>query len=115
MIGAGTQRSSRRHCSLARRHLSGDVAVTKLDPMIVAMEQAVQPVGQSRNTTTSLRELHVEMGVEDGWYEGRTADEWIAFLTRKPGSVRRKGIDLPPLATLEEQGWYEIERRDDER
>lgn len=93
-----------------------DVAVTKLDPVVVAMEQAVQPVGQSRNDYDIFAGIAREMGVEDVYTEGRTADEWIAFLyekTRKRSAD--KGIDLPPLATLEEQGWYEIERRDDER
>ena len=94
----------------ARRHLVTRCRY-KARPDDRGHGKAVQPVGRKRNDYDIFAGIAREMGVEDVYTE-----YWLMNGLRRENRKRGdKGIDLPPLATLEEQGWYEIERRDDER
>ncbi len=86
-----------------------DLALTRLDPYIVAMDQVIEPVGQSRDDYNIFAGIARHLGHEETFTEGRSAADWIEWLyDRTRERAARNGIELPSLTELEAAGWCEL-------
>lgn len=79
------------------------------DPFIMAMKQAIAPVGQSRSDFDIFCALAARLGTLDAYAEGRDEMQWVRHLyeTAREGSAR-KGVVLPPFEAFWEQGWAQV-------
>lgn len=78
-----------------------DIAMTHWEPLIVAMRQAVDPVGDARPDYEIFSGLARKMGIEDVYTEGREPEDWINHLwdqTRQRAGA--SGFELPTLEGL---------------
>ncbi|MGI9394366.1 MAG: molybdopterin guanine dinucleotide-containing S/N-oxide reductase, partial [Boseongicola sp.] len=87
-----------------------DIALTAKDPYQVVMDQAIEPVGQSRNDHDIFRGLAVEMGVEQAFSEGRSPEEWMRWIydvSRQ--SAAREGVSLPGWDDFQSVGYFKVD------
>jgi biotin/methionine sulfoxide reductase len=86
-----------------------DLALTPLDPYVVSMGQAVEPVGEARNDFDIFRGIARVLGVEDAFTEGRDAAAWQRWIYEQSRvSAAGYDIELPPLEKLKRDGWFKI-------
>lgn len=86
-----------------------DIALTAKDPYQVVMDRAIPPVGQARDDHEILRGIAAEMGVEEAFTEGRSADEWLRWIwdvSRQQAA--RTGVTLPDWDGLQRRGWVKV-------
>ncbi|MEM9139133.1 MAG: molybdopterin guanine dinucleotide-containing S/N-oxide reductase, partial [Pseudomonadota bacterium] len=80
-----------------------DISMTHWEPLIVAMRQAVDPVGDARPDYDIFAGLAQRMGLEQVYTEGRTAEEWITHLWDQARQrAGEAGFELPTLDGLRE-------------
>jgi biotin/methionine sulfoxide reductase len=86
-----------------------DIAATTLESFIVAMHQAIPPVGEARNDHDIFKGLARRLGFEDSFAEGRGEMEWLRHLyDRSRQEAARQGLELPPFDEFWEQGTLEL-------
>ena len=79
------------------------------DNYIIAMEQAVEPVGDSCDDFEILTRLSRYLGVENKFTEGRTSEDWQQYLyetTRE--QLLADGCHIPAYEDLRRDGWHKI-------
>ena len=87
-----------------------DVAISPRDPYVIDMQQAIKPVGSSRNDYDIFAGIAREMGLEAAFTEGRDERQWIESIYQATVERSRdKGIDMPTYAEFKESGWFKPE------
>ena len=86
-----------------------DIAMAPKDPFIVAMDKAIDPVGEARDDHEIFRGIATRLGVEDQFTDGRTPEEWLRWIW----SVSRQraaadGIELPDWDSFQRDGWFRV-------
>ncbi len=84
-----------------------DIAFSPRDPYVVAMQQVIEPVGESRNDYDILAGIAAQMGVEEAFTEGRDEGQWLEWIyaqTRERAAAI--GIDMPSYDQLQKQNWF---------
>ena len=87
-----------------------DIALTAKDPYQVVMDQAIEPVGQSRNDHDIFRGIACEMGVALEFTEGRSPEEWMRWIydiSRQ--SASRVGVSLPDWNDFQRDGYFKVD------
>lgn len=80
-----------------------DIAMTHWEPLIVAMRQAVDPVGGARSDFEIFSGLAERLGFGERYTEGRSPEEWIDHLWNQTRQrAGRAGFELPSLDGLRE-------------
>ncbi len=90
-----------------------DIGASSDDRFIMAMKQAIDPVGQARNDHDIFAALAERMGAGAAFGEGRDEMEWLRHLygqTRE--KCARMELELPTFDTFWEKGHVEIARPD---
>jgi len=86
-----------------------DIAMTHWEPLIVAMRQAVQPVGAARDDFAILAGIARRLGVEATFTEGRDAEAWLRHLWDQARQrAGEAGFDLPGLDELRAAGTADL-------
>ncbi|MEM6661373.1 MAG: molybdopterin-dependent oxidoreductase [Pseudomonadota bacterium] len=81
-----------------------DISMTHWEPLIVAMRQAVDPVGDSRTDYQIFTGLAERLGFADRYTEGRTEEEWLNHLWDQARQrAGRAGFELPSLEGLRKE------------
>ena len=86
-----------------------DIGACANDRFLIAMHQAVEPVGGARDDFGILSDLAGRLGTREAFTEGRTEMEWVRHLyeeTRRKASA--KGVSLPDFDAFWREGWAEI-------
>ncbi|MCZ4353788.1 molybdopterin guanine dinucleotide-containing S/N-oxide reductase [Roseovarius aestuarii] len=86
-----------------------DVAMAPKDPYVVAMDRAIEPVGQARDDHDIFRAIAARMNVEDAFTEGRSPQEWQRWLwdiSRQQAA--QAGMTLPDWDTFQRAGWIKL-------
>ncbi len=82
-----------------------DIAMTHWEPLVVAMHQAIAPVGQSRHDFQIFAGLADRLGFGDGFTENRDEGEWLRLLwNRAQQRAAEHGFTLPDFETLWAEG-----------
>jgi biotin/methionine sulfoxide reductase len=78
-----------------------DVAMTHWEPLVVAMRQAVEPVGEARDDYAIFTGLARRLGVEETFTEGRSPEDWVRHLWDQARQrAGEAGFELPSLEEL---------------
>jgi biotin/methionine sulfoxide reductase len=92
-----------------------DIGLTPRDPYVIAMAQAIKPVGEARDDYEILCGIARHLGVEENFSEGRSSGEWVRWLWDK--SCKRakvEGVDLPDYENLVAKGYFQLEHDQEE-
>lgn len=86
-----------------------DIGASSRDRFIIAMKQAIPPVGQARDDFTIFSELADRFGVREAFTEGRTEMEFIRHLYDSARQqAARWELRWPEFDEFWAQGYYEI-------
>ena len=83
--------------------------MTPRDPYLVSMAKATEPAGMARDDYDILSGIAAEMGVADAFTEGRSVDDWLAWLwdeARKRAKVN--DIELPDYKAFVTQEFHKL-------
>ena len=86
-----------------------DLSMTHWEPLIVAMRQAIDPVGNARPDYEIFAGLAQRMGFAEDYTEGRSPEEWLRHLwdqTRQRAG--EAGFELPSLDGLRQNGTHTL-------
>lgn len=89
-----------------------DLAFSNRENHVVAMKQAIDPVGEARDDYHIFADLSARLGTSEAFTEGRGANEWIRLLydqARKNASAA--GIEMPPFDRFWHDGHAELVRQ----
>lgn len=87
-----------------------DIGISPRDPYVIAMQQAIEPVGSSRNDYDIFAGIAREMGIEESFTEGRNEQQWIqAIYEETVLRAREKDIDFPDYKDFKQKGWFKPE------
>ena len=90
-----------------------DIGATSRDRFILAMDQAIEPVGEARNDFDIFGGLARRTGTFDAFSEGRDAEEWLRHIyDRARQSAAAQDVTLPSYDEFWEDGHIEIPRPD---
>ncbi|MGW6268870.1 molybdopterin-dependent oxidoreductase [Streptomyces sp. NPDC055060] len=79
------------------------------DTHLIAMHQAVEPVGQARDDHTILAGLAARLGFAERFTEGRTPRQWLQHLYGQwREELLAEGVDVPDFATFWHAGELQL-------
>ncbi|MEL6476197.1 MAG: molybdopterin-dependent oxidoreductase [Pseudomonadota bacterium] len=92
-----------------------DLAGNRRSDMILAMRQAVPPLGDARSDYEICRGIAAELGLEDAFTEGRDEMGWVRWIYERAVdlTLERTGETLPAFDTFWEQGYAALPTRGD--
>ena len=88
-----------------------DIAMAGLDPFVVKMDKVVEPNGLARSDHEIFLGIAEAMGVGEEFSGGRSERQWLEWLydeSRRLCAARE--VELPPLADLERDRWFEAKQ-----
>ena len=83
-----------------------DIGGTSQDSVVVAMKQAISPVGEARNDYDIFSALARRLGVSDAFTEGRDEMQWLRHLY---AGLQDRSPGVPDFDTFWAQGLLEFE------
>jgi biotin/methionine sulfoxide reductase len=84
-----------------------DISLSPRDPFVIAMQQILPPVGETRDDYDIFRGIARQMGLEEAYTEGRDAEGWLRWLyDGARQAAAEAGTELPPLEALRRTGWH---------
>lgn len=86
-----------------------DIACANGDGHMIAMKQAIQPVGQARNDYDVFADIADRLGAREVFTEGRGESDWLHhFYAIARQRAAERGIDMPDFDTFWRSGVYEL-------
>lgn len=86
-----------------------DIAMSPKDPYVVAMDRAIDPVGEARDDYEIFAGIAEQLGNREVFTEGRSAEDWQRWLyDLGRQQVARAGAELPGWEQLQADGWARI-------
>jgi biotin/methionine sulfoxide reductase len=86
-----------------------DITLSPRDPYLIVMDKVVEPQGGARDDYDIFRGIARQLGLEDAYSEGRSAEEWVRWLydTSRQSAAEAK-VELQPLDVLRQKGWHKL-------
>jgi biotin/methionine sulfoxide reductase len=86
-----------------------DLSMTHWEQTIVAMQKAIEPVGESRHDYDVFTGLAERLGAADAFTEGRDEEDWLRHLWDQARQRAAEAeFELPDLETFREIGAMEV-------
>ena len=86
-----------------------DIGGSSRDNFIFAMQQAIAPVGESRNDVDIFRELAARAGHQEAYTGSRDTNAWLHQMWKEVrNGAATKGVTLPEFDAFFAQGWVEL-------
>jgi len=86
-----------------------DIGGGSRDRFIIAMQQAIEPVGLARNDYAIFGDLAARLGYAEAFCEKRNAAAWVQLLyARQREAAAAAGITLPDHEVWQAQGYAEL-------
>jgi biotin/methionine sulfoxide reductase len=86
-----------------------DIGCAGRDRYVIAMQKAIEPVGEARDDFEIFRGLAGRLGCEDVFAQGRDEAAWLRHIFEKwRDGARSNRAALPDFASFWEQGYFEI-------
>jgi biotin/methionine sulfoxide reductase len=90
-----------------------DIGASSRDRFIMAMQQAVAPVGEARNDFDIFAALAARMGFREAFTEGRDEAGWLRHLYAvSRQQAARERVELPDFDTFWKRGYVEVPEPD---
>jgi biotin/methionine sulfoxide reductase len=92
-----------------------DIGAAHRDNFVIAMQQAIAPVGEARSDYAIFAELARRLGCEDTYTQGRDESAWLRHLYgRWREKLRTNQAAIPDFDGFQKEGFLEIPRRADD-
>jgi biotin/methionine sulfoxide reductase len=92
-----------------------DIGSAPRDPFVIAMQKAIEPVGEARNDYAIFAALAWRLGCEDNFTKGRDEMGWLRYLYDSwRDSVRSNAVAIPDFHRFWADGYLEIPKGADE-
>ncbi len=92
-----------------------DIGSAQRDPFVIAMEKAIEPVGEARDDYAIFAALARRLGCEEAFTQGRDEMGWLRHIYDSwRDSVRSNAAAIPDFDRFREDGYFEIPRGADE-
>ena len=92
-----------------------DIGAAQRDPFVIAMEQAIEPIGEARNDYSIFTALSERLGCEDAFTQGRDEMAWLRHLYNSwRDSLRTNAASIPDFDRFWADGYLEIPKGADE-
>jgi biotin/methionine sulfoxide reductase len=92
-----------------------DIGCAARDRYVIAMQQAIPPIGQARNDYAIFGDLAQRLGCAEAYTEGRDEMAWLRHLYQRCRDGARSNVAaLPDFADFWRDGWLEILPRSEE-
>jgi len=90
-----------------------DIGASRREPALIAMKQAIDPVGSARNDHTIFAELAGRLGFGAEFTENRDERQWLEHLYEacRPNAARM-GVELPDFAAFWQQEFLALPEPD---
>ncbi|MBI1773854.1 MAG: molybdopterin guanine dinucleotide-containing S/N-oxide reductase [Proteobacteria bacterium] len=86
-----------------------DVGASSRDRFVLAMHQAIRPLGEARDDYDIFADLAERLGTKAAFTEGRSKREWIRSLyDRARQTALERNLPMPDFDTFWEEGYAEI-------
>lgn len=87
-----------------------DIGSAASDRFMIAMQQAIEPVGEARDDYSILADLAQRMGVGDSFTEGRDASAWLRHIYEQSRErAETFGVQLPDYEQFWRDGLFEVQ------
>ena len=87
-----------------------DISISPRDPYVIDMQQAIRPIGGSRNDYDIFTGIARRMGIEAAFTEGRSERQWIeSIYAATVERAKDKGFNMPDYADFKKAGWFKPE------
>lgn len=87
-----------------------DIGSSASDRFMIAMQQAIEPVGESRDDYAILAALAERLGFAESFTEGRDASGWLRHIYEESrGRAGEFGIELPDYDQFWRDGVFEVQ------
>ena len=109
--GPGDQKRHAGDCKLPGNHWleRNDIGGARRDKFIIAMQQAVAPVGEARNDFAIFSDLAKRLGIAETYTQGRDENAWLRHLYEQcRHSAGANAAALPDFDTFWQTGYLEI-------
>lgn len=91
-----------------------DIGAAHRDAYVIAMQQAIAPVGEARNDFAIFSALARRLGCEEAYTEGRGEMEWLRHLYGRWRERLRTNDAVPDFDEFWSAGFVQLPRRTDE-
>ncbi len=91
-----------------------DFGCAARDPYVIAMERAIDPVGDARDDVAIFRDLAARLGCEQTYTQGRDEAGWLRHLWDRFRERARTTNAIPDFDEFWRRGWLEIPRHGSE-
>jgi biotin/methionine sulfoxide reductase len=92
-----------------------DIGCAQRDRFVIAMQKAIEPVGEARDDYAIFAELSRRTGCESKFTEGRGEMDWLRHLYESwRGSLRTNAASIPDFDRFWADGYLEIPKGADE-
>jgi biotin/methionine sulfoxide reductase len=92
-----------------------DIGCAPRDRFVIAMQQAIEPVGEARNDYDIFAALARRLGIDGEFTQGRDESAWLRHLYDSwRASVRTNQAAIPDFEAFWSEGFLEIPRGSDE-
>jgi biotin/methionine sulfoxide reductase len=92
-----------------------DIGCAGRDPFVIAMQKAINPVGQARNDFDILADLAARLDCAEVYTQGRDETAWIKRIyERWCDGARTNRAALPDFDTFWREGYFEIPKAGEE-
>ncbi|MBN9219346.1 MAG: molybdopterin guanine dinucleotide-containing S/N-oxide reductase [Mesorhizobium sp.] len=89
-----------------------DLAFSNRENLVVAMKQAIDPVGEARDDFGIFADLSARLGTSGAFTEGRDADEWIRLLYEQArDNADTAGVEMPSFDRFWQDGHADLVRQ----
>jgi biotin/methionine sulfoxide reductase len=87
-----------------------DISISPRDPYVIDMQQAIRPIGGSRNDYDIFTGIARRLGIEAAFTEGRSERQWIeSIYAATVERAKDKGFNMPDYADFKKAGWFKPE------
>jgi biotin/methionine sulfoxide reductase len=86
-----------------------DIGSSASDRFMIAMQQAIAPVGESRDDYSIFADLATRLDIGESFTEGRDAEAWLrAIYEESRGRAEDFGVELPDYDQFWRDGLFEV-------
>ncbi|MBX8519353.1 molybdopterin guanine dinucleotide-containing S/N-oxide reductase [Pseudomonas cichorii] len=87
-----------------------DIGSAASDRFMIAMQQAIEPVGEARDDYSIFADLAQRLGVADAFTEGRDASAWLRHIYEQSRErAETFGVQLPDYDRFWRDGLFEVQ------
>ncbi len=91
-----------------------DIGAANRDSYVIAMQQAIEPVGEAKSDFAIFSALAQRLGCEAAYTEGRGETEWLRYLYGRWRERLRTNAAIPDFDGFWNAGFIELPRRADD-